>query len=116
MNLPDVTVICIDSKQPDLARAALKKCTDAVNFGGIVFIDYLQINSQQAYSKFIIKELHNLFTTKYCLIVQWDGWIINADAWKPEFLDYDYIGAVWHWHPENRRVGNGGFSLRSHKL
>lgn len=116
MNLPDVTIVCIDSKQPNLARAAVKRCTDAVKFGAEVFIDYPQINSRQAYSKFVLKELHKLFTTKHCLIVQWDGWIINPDAWNPAFLHYDYIGAVWPWHPDGKKVGNGGFSLRSHKL
>lgn len=116
MELLDVTVVCIDSKQPDLAKAALKRCTDAIKFGGEVFIDYPQINSRQAYSKFVLRELHKLIYTKYCLIVQWDGWIINPDAWNPVFLDYDYIGAVWPWHPEGMRVGNGGFSLRSRKL
>jgi hypothetical protein len=48
--------------------------------------------------------------------VQWDGWIINEGAWMPKFLEYDYIGAVWFWHPKGLRVGNGGFSLRSKKL
>ena len=116
MELPNVTVVCIDSKQPELGKAALKRCTDAIKFGGELFIDYPQINSRQAYSKFILRELHKLVLTKFVLIVQWDGWVIHPEAWNDQFLDYDYIGAVWHWHPEGLRVGNGGFSLRSKKL
>ena len=116
MELLNVTLVCIDSKQPALAQAAIKRCTNAVKFGAELFIDYPQINSRQAYSKFVLRELHHLINTEFMLIVQWDGWIINADAWNPQFLNYDYIGAVWPWHEEGRRVGNGGFSLRSKKL
>jgi hypothetical protein len=94
----------------------MDRCKALVEFGGEVFIDYPQINSRQAYSKFILKELHHLIKTDFVLIVQWDGWIINKGAWMPKFLEYDYIGAVWFWHPKGLRVGNGGFSLRSKKL
>lgn len=48
----------------------------------------------------------------YDLIVQWDGYACNRDAWTDEFLNYDYIGATW----DDGVVGNGGFSLRSRKL
>ena len=37
-------------------------------------------------------------------------------AWSHEFLDYDYIGAVWPQFSDNKNVGNGGFSLRSREL
>jgi hypothetical protein len=62
------------------------------------------------------------------LIVQYDGYIINPDKWKDEFLNFDYIGAPWSKPHESdrifardpfgnlQRVGNGGFSLRSKKL
>jgi hypothetical protein len=41
---------------------------------------------------------------------------VNPAAWDPEFLDWDYIGAKWFWAEAGKRVGNGGFSLRSYKL
>jgi hypothetical protein len=116
IRLNNITLCCIDSVQPDRAKKAFDKCMEYFDFGGEVFINDPQINSRQAYSKFILQELHKHIHTDFVLIVQWDGYIINPDAWSPLFLDYDYIGAVWHWHPENRRVGNGGFSLRSKKL
>jgi hypothetical protein len=50
------------------------------------------------------------------LLVQWDGYVCNPDAWDPAFLDCDYIGAKWFWHNDAMRVGNGGFSLRSRRL
>ena len=116
MILDNVTICAIDSKQPDMAKQAIKRSKRAIKFGGELFIDHMSINSREAYGKFVLQELHKYITTDFVLIVQWDGWVINPSAWKPEFLDYDYIGAVWHWHPEGLRVGNGGFSLRSKKL
>jgi hypothetical protein len=35
--------------------------------------------------------------------------------WRWDFLNYDFIGAVWAWHP-NKRVGNSGFCLKSTRL
>jgi len=54
--------------------------------------------------------------TQHCLIVQWDGFVLDPEAWDPVFLEYDYIGAPWPQFTDGRDVGNGGFSLRSHKL
>ena len=111
----NITLACIDSVQPDKAKKAMDRCKEYFEFGGEVFIDQ-GIHSRQDYSRFILQELHKHIHTDFVLIVQWDGYIINPDAWKPEFLDYDYIGAVWPWHPEGLRIGNGGFSLRSRVL
>ena len=112
----NITLCCIDSAQPEKAQKAMDKCKEYFKFGGEVFINDPQINSRQAYSKFIIEELHKHIHTDFVLIVQWDGFIINPEAWNDQFLDYDYIGAVWPWHPLGKQVGNGGFSLRSKQL
>jgi hypothetical protein len=50
------------------------------------------------------------------LIIQADGYAVNSNAWTDAFFEYDYIGATWPWEPEDRNVGNGGFSFRSQKL
>ena len=42
--------------------------------------------------------------------------MLDGAAWRPEFLDYDYIGAVWPHVLDKYNVGNGGFSLRSKAL
>jgi len=78
------------------------------------------IRSVNEYSLFILRDLHEYFFSDYCLNIQWDGWVINFNSWDNEFLNYDYIGAVWPkeiWpEKEGFRVGNGGFSLRSKRL
>jgi hypothetical protein len=74
------------------------------------------LDSIEGYNEFLMKGLHGFIETDFVLIVQWDGFVINAANWLPVFLDYDYIGALWPWQPSGYQVGNGGFSLRSKKL
>lgn len=50
--------------------------------------------------------------TEHALGIQWDGFIVNAPAWKDEWLKYDYVGAAW---PDGV-VGNNGFWLTSRRL
>ena len=71
--------------------------------------------SRADYSRFVVRDLLRYIDTSHVLLVQWDGYVLNADQWQDAFLDYDYIGAPWGWEPEFR-VGNGGFSLRSRRL
>ena len=79
------------------------------------------------YSQFILGDLYKYVETEYCLVVQSDGFVLNANKWNPIFLEYDYIGAPWPMdlklQPGNitldltrNSVGNGGFSLRSKRL
>jgi Flp pilus assembly protein TadD len=80
----------------------------------IAWIDPLE--TREAYSAFVLKCLAPYVLTSHALLVQWDGYVVNPSAWEPAFLQCDYIGAKWFWQPEGRRVGNGGFSLRSRRL
>lgn len=50
------------------------------------------------------------------MIVQWDGFILDARLWSNEYLAYDYIGARWKSFDDEANVGNGGFSIRSRRL
>jgi len=54
--------------------------------------------------------------TDHALFIQHDGFPVRPELWRDEFLEYDYIGAPWTGKPEERSVGNGGFSLRSKRL
>ena len=74
--------------------------------------------SIDVYSRFCLYHLADFIKTPYALIVQWDGYVVNAAAWANAFRKYDYIGAAWHglFPPGVPLVGNGGFSLRSRKL
>jgi hypothetical protein len=75
-------------------------------------------------NRFILRDLPSLLSgVDFFIMVQSDGYAVNQHAWCNDFLDYDYIGAplpLWQvmcispLHP-SRRVGSGGFSLRSRK-
>ncbi len=75
-----------------------------------------RLRSKADYGAFVVKSLPNYVQLPYALVVQWDGYVIDPDAWLPEFRHYDYIGAKWTWFKDGLTVGNGGFSLRSQKL
>jgi len=73
--------------------------------------------------QFMIKKLNDYIFSSHMLLVQDDGFVINKNAWVDDFLEYDYIGALWkqktqgiHERTTPYRCGNGGFSLRSKKL
>jgi hypothetical protein len=80
------------------------------------------INNIAEWNLFMIKYLYLFCPTSFLLNVHNDGFIINPNAWTDEFLDYDYIGALWPigaHEPivtEQDRCGNGGFSLRSKRF
>jgi len=107
--------------QIDVAEALLFTDADPAAFGTpisekIRVVQVKRINSSEAYSHFILEKLVDHCTTSHCLIVQWDGHVLDASRWHPEFLDYDYIGASWPQFDDGHAVGNGGFSLRSRRL
>lgn len=119
-----VTLLCVDcTNKVHLAERAITKCLEQSTFADVKLLTHEsnrryavqipRLNGLEGYSNFMVRELHKYFTTSHALIVQWDGYALNAESWTPRFLDYDYIGPIWaQW----KRVGNGGFSLRSKKL
>lgn len=80
----------------------------------VVRIDRLE--SSAAYSRFVLTGMIEHIRASHCMIVQWDGHVIDAGRWRTEFLEYDYIGARWPQFDDGWNVGNGGFSLRSRRL
>jgi hypothetical protein len=125
-----VTLLSVASVDPILSIMALQRSMSRINFGRILLftaeesvpltkdIEVIKIekfHSISEYSSFMIKELYKYTDSEFILIVQWDGFVIDAGAWSDDFLHYDYIGAPWVGS-ETVAVGNGGFSLRSRKL
>jgi hypothetical protein len=98
---------------------------DNIEWKPIRPLDYLQ------YSVFVMHSLYAFIQTYYCLIVQDDSWVLDGKNFKPEYYDYDYIGAATHaaivgnelqlqgqWvdNPNRLMIQNGGFSLRSKRF
>jgi tetratricopeptide (TPR) repeat protein len=128
------TTLCIvDCQNHALAERALRLCMAGCAFDqvkwltdrpiavpGVQTVVIPPIRSAAEYSRFLIKDLLPHIDTEYALVVQWDGYVVNPQAWSPEFLLFDYIGARWDTQESSatgpRTVGNGGFSLRSRAL
>jgi tetratricopeptide (TPR) repeat protein len=129
LELPGVTLCCVDAANPELALRALRLSASRVRFARTLFLTdrthevagievrpIPKLDSRAAYSQFVLKDLVLHIDTPHVLLIQWDGYVIDPEAWNDEFLACDYLGAKWSWHDAKQSVGNGGFSLRSRKL
>ena len=131
LSLPEVTLCAVTSVNVRATLHALSKCLEQVSFGDcklltdapirpasseITVVPIRHLQSSRDYSRFMLSNLADHVETSHCLVVQWDGYLLDAAQWRPEFLDYDYIGATWPQFDDGHDVGNGGFSLRSRKL
>src|SRR5215831_3023079 len=106
LELPRVTLCCVDTANHDLALRALRLCTSKVRFARTLFLtDHAPgcadievrriptLSSREAYSQFVLKSLRDHIATSHVLLVQWDGYVVHADAWREAFLACDYLGA-----------------------
>lgn len=129
--LPQVTLCAVSSVNVEATLRAMEACLDQAQFADAILLTDAQptsvradirvvtinrLTSAKAYSDFILRELVDHVVSSHCLIVQWDGYILDTARWRGEFLDYDYIGASWPQFDDGHDVGNGGFSLRSRRL
>lgn len=130
--LPNVTLCAASDVAIEATIRALEQCLDQITCPETLFFSSLPIHRQTRhdirhvpisplasaaqYSDFILTDLAQHVSTDFALIVQWDGFIVDPQAWTDEFLNVDYIGAPWIHQPAGQDVGNGGFSLRSRRL
>lgn len=131
LSLNNVTLYGADTTNLNRLLSVFSICERFANFGakklftkinenfvtesGIEIINTNEIKSLVDYNRFNMKILYEYIKTDFVLVVEYDGFILNPDAWEDEFLEYDYIGAPW-WYKDGHNVGNGGFSLRSKRL
>lgn len=138
VELKNVTLIGIAGTLAEQTLKAIEYSSRKLKFGAVKLITPHKVKSKsceiveceplnyEQYNHFVVYRLHEYVDTEFALLVQNDGYVVNADRWKDEFLQYDYIGAPWPMPMDEysfrdlegniHRVGNGGFSLRSSKL
>lgn len=143
LNLKDVTIVSINTRDPENSIKAIEYSSRYINFGDTLLItdkEYPEINtaiiskinSLGEYSLFCAQQLHKYIKTSHVLLVQPDGFVTNPLMWSDNFLNFDYIGAPWDILLSHRGmhtcgmgldinqtpiiVGNGGFSLRTKKI
>jgi len=125
LQLPNVTLIALTGKDFAGHQKALERSCAGVKFGAAKIIWDETIKSIDDWNYKIIYELHNYVQTDFALLFHADGYVIEPDAWRNEFLEYDFIGAPWPLPKDSYsyrtetgeiiRVGNS-VSLRSKKL
>lgn len=133
IKLPDVTLVCVETREHELAAMAVDDCMEVSEFGdvlvltdkvkvfdalldrpGVRFVEVEDWPDKVGWSRSWWYDVPPLLRTRQTLNIQWDSWIWQPEMWRDEFLQYDYIGAPW-WY-DDRNVGNGGFSLVSTAL
>jgi hypothetical protein len=123
----DLTIVAVTTANYELTNRAIEKTLEVTKADKILVLSdkdlypgstWVKIDpiTQIEYSRVVLKDLAPHITTDHYMVIQYDGMPIDADKWDDSYLDYDYIGAPWSWGPEDRRVGNGGFSIRSRRL
>lgn len=112
LQLPNVTLICIDSIDTKLASKVLDICQRDIEFGAVKLID-ANLTSLVMYSVWCLTELYKHIDTTHFLIVQRDGFVLNSQSFKMEWLELDYIAPLF---VQMDMVGSGGFSLRSKRI
>jgi hypothetical protein len=141
IELKNVTLVLMSSVDIERSIMALIESSRSIKYNSIKFISHLRpqslpeniqfsyidpIKDINEYSYNMIYKLSNYIDTDFALVCQSDGYVVNPDSWKSDFLEYDFIGAPFALPNDSFsyrdiygnifRVGNGGFSLRSKKL
>lgn len=126
MKLNNMTLVSIAGNSNSIpnTKKALSHCINKVDFADVILFscepdtDFKTVHipyfDVPMYSQFCVEQLNNYIATDFCMVIQWDGFILDAAYWDEEFLNYDFIGAPWPF--DNHLVGNGGFCIRSKKF
>ena len=140
LELPNVTLAILTSVGIEPSIAALQHSCRGINWGNVKFISHERpenlpsevefsqcprMNNIDDWNKASIYELPKHIDTEFLMLIHADGFVVNPESWRDEFLDYDYIGAPWPLPSDDFsfkdikgdviRVGNS-VSLRSKKL
>jgi hypothetical protein len=140
LKLENVTLIALTSVRLPQTIKALEYSCRGIKFGSVklasdikpdllpdfIVHEYTERSSNiDEWNRNIIYNLSKHIETDYAILIHDDGFIVNPEAWRNEFLEYDYIGAPWPLPSDDYsyldvngkivRQGNS-VSLRSKKL
>lgn len=133
LQLPDVTLVMVETRNHELAKLAIADCLKVIDFGDLVIVtdkpsefaefDHLkpQIKvvedwpDKLGWSRSWWFDVPPMLRTRQTLNIQWDSWVWDTTMWTDDYLKYDYIGAPW-WYKDGKNVGNGGFCLKSSRM
>lgn len=125
LSLPQITLVALTSLDFEGHKKAIDKSCEGIEWGDVKIIWDEKVKSIDDWNREIVFGLTDYVRTPFALLVHADGYVIRPEAWRPQFLDYDYTGAPWplpmddysYKTPEGKlvRVGNS-VSLRSKRL
>lgn len=125
LKLPNVTLIAVTTVDIEAHYRALEYSSRGIEWGAVKLITQLNIKNIDDWNKAIIFNLKDYVDTDFCMLIHADGYVVNPESWRPEFLNYDYIGAPWpmptddysYRTPDGEivRVGNS-VSIRSREM
>jgi hypothetical protein len=110
IQLPNVTLVALTSIRIPQTINALEYSCQKIKFGKVKLIsdimpDNLPHNIEHEYGPKssnidewnynIIYNLPKHIDTEFCILIHDNGFIVNPELWRDEFLNYDYIGAPW---------------------
>lgn len=124
LKLPNITLCTFGSTNVEGMKQALEYSSRGIEWGDVKCIEH-PCNGIDEWNKNVVFELGSYIKTDFALLIHPDGFVVNPDSWKDEFMDYDYIGSPWPLPTDSysyrdrfyriQRVGNS-VSLRSKKL
>ncbi len=140
LQLPNVTLAAVDSVRVRASVKALEYSMKDIDFGEVLLITHRKplflpkgityrhidkLKNIDAFNYSMIYKVHEYIHTDFMLLVHYDGFVVNPDMWRDEFLDYDYIGSPFPLPKDDFsyrdingnicRVGNS-VSIRSKRL
>lgn len=110
LKLNNITLIALTSVRIDQTVKALEYSCKGIEFGSVKIASdikpkYLPSYIQHEYTEKssnidewnynIIYNLPKHIDTEFALLIHDNGFVVNPESWKDEFLNYDYIGAPW---------------------
>lgn len=124
LDLSDVTLCAADSVNIELTKRAIQTSIEHCKFAEVVLFTHAPIDGpfrtveipkldRQGYQNFRIKPPPTV-ETPYTLFIEWDGFVVEPRAWRDEFRNYDFLGAVWLAF--GQPLYNSGFCLQSKRL
>jgi hypothetical protein len=121
--LLNVTLIALTSVRIPETIKALEYSCKGIKFGSVKlasdikpenlpdFITHEYTEKSSSIDEWNYNIIYNLpkhIDTEYCILIHDNGFIVNPESWRDEFLNYDYIGAPWP-------LPNDSFSYRDIK-
>jgi len=134
LDLSRVTLLFVETRAHKITKRVIDDCISKCNFGGILlytdkpdlipvpgatYVSVPDFPNKREAGQFYYQYACAGIQTDFALMLEWDAGIYDPAKWRPEFFNYDYIGAPWQVRPQEINcmdVGNGGFTLMSKRL